>query len=201
MLKRKQVKTKELILQNSFILFLEKGYKEVSLNEILKKCEISKGAFYHHYKSKDELYLKVLDRFFFQYFSKQDVDYSDSTLLYKINYFVGTFLSPYKEIGVILKSNQVSAYFRFLFQAVNNYSEIRARVNKHFYTKGYYIYQIIEIAKKNNEVKENIDTKTMARQILSTIVGVLILEGINDIENIELRFSEIVDEYYKLIKV
>ena len=194
------MKTKELILQNSFALFIEKGYKEVSLNEILKKCEISKGAFYHHYRSKDELYLKVLDRFFFQYFSKQDVDYTDSTLFYKINYFIGTFLNPYKEIAVILNSNQVSAYFRFLFQAVNNFPEIRVRVNRHFYTKGYYIYQIIEIAKRNKEVKQSIDSKITARQILSTIIGVLILEGINDIENIEIRFKEIVEEYYKLIK-
>jgi len=192
--------TKELILQNSFVLFLEKGYKEVSLNEIVKTCNISKGALYHHYKSKDDLYVKVLDRFFFSYFKKQDVDYSDSTIQYKTKYFIDTFIHPYKEVAVVLQEKQVSAYFRFLFQAVNNFPEIRKRVNKHFYTKGYYIYQIIEIAKKNNEVKQSIDSKTIARQILSTIIGVLILEGINDVKNIEIRFTEIIEEYHKLIQ-
>lgn len=191
--------TREIILQNSFVLFLEKGFKEVSLNEIVRKCNLSKGGFYHHFKSKDELYINVLDRFFFSYFSKQDVDYSNSTLKYKIDYFINTFLQPYKEIAVLLGEKQVSAYFRFLFQAVNTFPEIRVRVNKHFYTKGYYIFQIIEMAKETNEVSKNINSKTTARQILSTIIGVLILEGINDIGNIEKRFSEIVDEYFKLL--
>ena len=192
--------TKEIILEKSFQLFLEKGYKEVSLNEILKECGVSKGAFYHHYKSKDELYVKVLDRFFFSYFSKQDVDYTDNTLKNKITYFIDTFLHPYREIATLLNQKHVSAYFRFLFQAVNTFPEIRARVNRHFYTKGYYIYQVINIAKQNNEIKECIDSKLVSRQILSTIIGVLVLEGINDIANIELRFKEIVDEYFKLLK-
>ncbi len=191
---------KEIILQKSFKLFLERGYKEVSLNEILKECGVSKGAFYHHYKSKDELYVKVLDRFFFSYFSKQDVDYSSNTVKYKIDYFIDTFLHPYREIATLLDQKHVSAYFRFLFQAVNTFPEIRYRVNRHFYTKGYYIYQIIEIAKHNNEIAKSINSKLVARQILSTIIGVLVLEGINDIANIESRFKEIVDEYFKLLK-
>ena len=191
--------TKEVIIEKSFQLFLEKGYKEVSLNEILKECGVSKGAFYHHYKSKEELYVKVLDRFFFSYFSKQDVDYSNNTLKYKVSYFIDTFLHPYREIASLLNQKHVSAYFRFLFQAVNTFPEIRARVNRHFYTKGYYIYQVINIAKQNNEIKESIDSKLVSRQILSTIIGVLVLEGINDIANVETRFKEIVDEYFKLL--
>ena len=192
--------TKELIIKQSFNLFLKKGYKEVSLNEILKVCEVSKGAFYHYYKSKDELYSDVLDRFFFSYFNKQDVDYSDKLLKDKITYFIEMFLSPYREIANLLGEKQVSAYFRFLFQTVNSFPEIRLKVNRHFYIKGYYIFQIIEIAKKNGEVKDSINSKLVARQILSTIVGVLVLEGINDISNIENRFDEMVDEYFKLLK-
>ena len=191
--------TKELILQNSFILFLERGVKEVSLNEIVKECKVSKGAFYHHYKSKEELYIEVLNRFFFSYFSKQDVDYSNSTLKYKIDNFINTFILPYREVANLLGKNEVSAYFRFLFQAVNTFPEIRKRVNKHFYTKGYYIYQVIKIAKQNNEVSSSINSKIVARQMLSTIIGVLVLEGINDITTIEIRFKEIVDEYLILL--
>lgn len=182
-------------------MFLAKGYKEVTLNEILKECGVSKGAFYHHYKSKDELYITVLDRFFFSYFSKQDVDYSSNTIEFKVTYLVDTFLKPYREVAALLGEKHLSAYFRFLFQAVNTFPEIRSRVNKHFYTKGYYIYQIINLAKRNNEIKQDIDSKLVARQILSTIIGVLVLEGIYDISNIELRFKEVVDEYFKLLKI
>ncbi len=194
------MKTKELIIQKSFILFLQKGYKEVSLNEILTNCGISKGAFYHHYKSKDELYTEVLNRFFFSYFNKQDVDYSNATLQFKIKYFINTFLEPYTEISALFNHNHLSAYFRFLFQAVNTYPEIRAKVNRHFYTKGYYLFQIIEQAKQNNEIRKDVDSKVIARQILSTIIGVSVLEGIYDISKVRIRFDEIVKEYCKLLK-
>ena len=49
------METRELIIQKSFILFLKHGIKEVSINEIIKSCSLSKGAFYHHFKGKQDL--------------------------------------------------------------------------------------------------------------------------------------------------
>jgi len=193
--------TKELIIQKGFLLFLEKGYKEVSLNEILKKCNVSKGAFYHYYKSKDELYLEVLNRFFFSYFKKQDVDYSNAPLEFKVRFLVDTFLMPYSEIATLLKQNHISAYFRFLFQAINTYPEIRNKVNKHFYIKGYYLFQIIEQSKRKGEIKTKIDSRAIARQLLSTIVGVSVLEGIYDVNKVRERFNEVISEYCNLLKI
>lgn len=36
-------------------LFKEKGYKNVSVDEIVQACNSSKGSFYHHFKSKAEI--------------------------------------------------------------------------------------------------------------------------------------------------
>ena len=192
--------TKILIIEKSFVLFLKKGLKEASLNDILSTCGVSKGAFYHHYKSKDELIIEVLNRFFFSYFKKQDVDYSNNTFEDKISTLIKAFIEPYNEIAILLGEKHISAYFRFLFQVVNLYPNIRYRVNKHFYTKGYYLYQIIEQAKLSGEIKVEVDSKNIARQLLSTIIGVLVLEGIYDIRKINIRFEQIISEYIKLIK-
>jgi len=194
------IETKERILEKSFVLFLQRGYKEVSLNEIIRECEISKGAFYHHFESKEELYLEVLHRFFFSYFKKQDADYSDTSLESKLISFAETFVGPIIEISKLINSKQMNAYYRFLFQAVNSFPEIQQKVSKHFYIKGYYLNQIVEQAKANGEVKANLDSKTSARQVLASIVGVSVLEGINDIDEVEKRYHQILNEYYKLIK-
>jgi len=37
-------------------MFMERGYADVSLNDILKPIGITKGGFYHYFKSKDELF-------------------------------------------------------------------------------------------------------------------------------------------------
>ena len=194
------IETKERILEKSFILFLQKGYKEVSLNEIIRECEISKGAFYHHFESKEKLYLDVLQRFFFSYFKKQDADYSDVSLETKLLNFAETFVGPIIEISKLLESKQMNAYFRFLFQAVNTFPEIQQKVSKHFYIKGYYLFQIVEQAKAKGEVKTDFNSKTSARQVLASIVGVSVLEGINDIDEVEKRYHQILSEYYQLIK-
>ena len=47
--------TKQIILETALRLFNEKTYSEVTVDEIIKEAGTSKGAFYHHFKSKDDL--------------------------------------------------------------------------------------------------------------------------------------------------
>lgn len=53
--------TKSLMIDTATKLFQQKGYKGVGLNEILKACNISKGALYHHFPNgKEELLIACL---------------------------------------------------------------------------------------------------------------------------------------------
>lgn len=53
--------TKSLIIDISTSLFQQKGYVAVGLNEILKACNLSKGALYHHFPNgKEELLIACL---------------------------------------------------------------------------------------------------------------------------------------------
>ena len=45
----------ERILQTSYTLFQERGYTEVTVNDICEACGISKPTFYHYVGSKDEI--------------------------------------------------------------------------------------------------------------------------------------------------
>ena len=52
--------TKQLIIEESFKLFYENGFSKTSISEIMSRTGLSKGAFYHHFKSKHELGKKVI---------------------------------------------------------------------------------------------------------------------------------------------
>ncbi|SRR5690554_3330202 len=54
---------KEKIVQSSLRLFSEKGFHGVTVNAIVEHCGTSKGGFYHHFKSKDELLYVIHDTF------------------------------------------------------------------------------------------------------------------------------------------
>ncbi len=57
----RSVQTQELILKFARQLFAEQGFEHTSVNQICRNAGISKGAFYHHFCSKDELFLRLLD--------------------------------------------------------------------------------------------------------------------------------------------
>lgn len=54
-------KTKEQILSVSAKLFLEKGYDKTSIQDIIDALGMSKGAIYHHFKSKEEILDGVME--------------------------------------------------------------------------------------------------------------------------------------------
>jgi len=51
----KKEERKKEIMDTSLRLFLTKGFEETSIQNIIDEISISKGGFYHHYKSKNEL--------------------------------------------------------------------------------------------------------------------------------------------------
>ncbi|WP_405247096.1 MULTISPECIES: TetR/AcrR family transcriptional regulator [unclassified Cellulophaga] len=58
--KQKSEFTKQLILEESFRLFYSNGFKSTSVDKVMLATKLTKGAFYHHYKNKQELGLAVI---------------------------------------------------------------------------------------------------------------------------------------------
>lgn len=54
--------TKEKIIHASIKLFLEKGYEQTSVQDILDEIPLSKGGLYHHFKSKEEILEAVMQK-------------------------------------------------------------------------------------------------------------------------------------------
>ncbi|WP_028782906.1 TetR/AcrR family transcriptional regulator [Thalassobacillus devorans] len=54
---------RETILKTSLELFEQKGFHGVTVNQIVAASNTSKGGFYHHFQSKDELLFVIHDTF------------------------------------------------------------------------------------------------------------------------------------------
>lgn len=52
---------KNNLLEAATTIFAEKGYKNASVDEIVEKAETAKGTFYYHFKSKEDLFLSLID--------------------------------------------------------------------------------------------------------------------------------------------
>ena len=55
--------SKELIISSAEKLFFEKGFDKVSMRDISEEAKLSKGAIYHHYKSKEEIIKEIINKY------------------------------------------------------------------------------------------------------------------------------------------
>lgn len=55
--------TREIIVTTALKLFLTYGYEGTSVRMILKEANVVTGSFYHFFKSKEELFEEVINRF------------------------------------------------------------------------------------------------------------------------------------------
>ncbi len=56
--------TREFIIDEAYKLFLNHSYEAVSISLISEAIGLTKGALYHHFKNKEELYRAVIDKHF-----------------------------------------------------------------------------------------------------------------------------------------
>jgi AcrR family transcriptional regulator len=60
-MQQRSEETRSRILESAIKLFSERGFNAASVDDICAEAEISKGAFYHHFESKQALFLALLD--------------------------------------------------------------------------------------------------------------------------------------------
>lgn len=55
--------TKQRLITAGLRLLLERGYHAVGVQELLTQTDIPKGSFYHHFESKEDFALQVIDAY------------------------------------------------------------------------------------------------------------------------------------------
>lgn len=55
--------SRKKILEVAEKLFLEKGYDDTSISDIVKELGMTKGVIYHHFKSKQNIFETVLEAY------------------------------------------------------------------------------------------------------------------------------------------
>ena len=67
MKKEYQNDKKDLIMASALRVMTEKGYYGSTMDDIVLDSKMSKGAIYHYYKSKKEVYLGVIESLEYKY--------------------------------------------------------------------------------------------------------------------------------------
>jgi TetR/AcrR family transcriptional regulator, transcriptional repressor for nem operon len=76
---KKSQETRRQILQTAFELIYSKGYQTTSVDEIIARTKVTKGAFYYHFRTKDEMGLAILNELLRPTFTAQFIEPLESS--------------------------------------------------------------------------------------------------------------------------
>lgn len=191
--------TKEFIIDEAFKLFLQRSYEAVSISDISQAIGLTKGALYHHFKNKEELFISVIDKYF------------------RIVAFDAEIESLTLEAFIQLSIKQTEKIFRSLFQHSNTFSPINylsliADAFRHYpgfaENQGNFINgeiektaQVLKNAISSGEIRNDIDPALVANNFFAINMGLAgnVMRNISIEDAIELLKKQ-TSEFYKLMK-
>ncbi len=166
--------TKQHIIQKAFALFMTTGYAEVSMSMLLKATGLSKGGFYHHFESKEQLFEEVVDQFFFGVAS--DVQFNPSpakSFLENIDDFLGQKEAAFTMFAAYLGVEHSELnFFLFIMQAIRFVPGVRQKVDLFIYREKQQLEKILELAAANGELKPGVEPRKIAEMFMLLFDGI-----------------------------
>jgi|AntAceMinimDraft_15_1070371.scaffolds.fasta_scaffold00107_29 AcrR family transcriptional regulator len=168
---------KEHILRTSLLLFLQKSYKEVTMREIVEKTALSKGAFYHYFSSKEQLFKEIV----LMFFSMGAMDYS-SFPIKSLKRFIDEYLKRIDQsfvqinqmMGNESKGDVSFNFFFIMFDAMKRFPEMMILEEQQYKNDLKVWESVINEAKAVGEIYSSTSNKEIANLFLYCTDGVFI---------------------------
>ena len=165
--------TRQQILRAAERCFAERGYDATSVMLICEHAGVSKGAFYHHFESKQEVFLKLMQRWL-DMLETQLTAFRDQA---------GTaregLLSMAGLVGEVLElgAPQLPIYLEFWAQATRDREIWQATIQPFQHYLAFFT-EMIAAGMESGDFRA-IDAERAARTILSMAIG-LLFQGLLD---------------------
>ena len=170
--------TRKRILDTAQKLILSHGYSGTSVDLLIRQLGMTKGAFFHHFKSKNELARTLIQRYsdegvtLFQSALTRATTYSDDPLQQLL-----ILIRQYEEIFEGLNEPYdgcLLAAYAYEFHQFDE--EIRGLVNIEFEVSRKVMTRLLKASAKKYPPRREVDLKSLADGFMSLFEGAFILE-------------------------
>ncbi|PMR68474.1 TetR/AcrR family transcriptional regulator [Halomonas heilongjiangensis] len=95
--------TKERLLEAGLAMLLENGYNHLGIQALLEATGTPKGSFYHHFRSKEDFALQVIDRYMEEVHHGLDLSLGNASLppLERVRRFFELSQEKYRQEGYL----------------------------------------------------------------------------------------------------
>jgi len=191
--------TKDFIIDEAFKLFLNHSYEAVSISDISKVIGFTKGALYHHFKNKEELFKSVIDKYI--YLPEITADFETISLF---DFIQLSMAQTEKVIRTIFSCSLVFApidYMSLFSDAFRHYPGFAESVGVFFNNEIEKTRIVLENTIKTGEIRDDINPSIIATNFISIHMGLagnlVRNSSIDDAINL---LNQQMLEFYKLLK-
>lgn len=179
--------TREHILKVAFSLFLRKSYKEVTMAELVEKSGMSKGAFYHYFESKEQLFFESLNQSFSSFIPDFTKFSKDSLYEFYHQYilFFNKTLNTFKSWENDSDSDLTANYYWLIFDALKIFPNFQEKLLEEEQNELKAWTEVIALARKNKEINSNMNDEQIAKVFIYTNDGVAIRGMLKKVSNDE----------------
>lgn len=165
-----KLSSRDKLLESAATLFLEKGYDAISVNDICKYAEVSKGSFYHYFETKQVLFLTLMENWssnLMQSILSEpiSVDSNLKDVLVEMPYHFDTAFAVIPKGFPILVD--------FWRQAMSDPSLWKTAVEPYRYFTGFFM-RIVETGQSNGSIRKDVDSEVLARLLVAVAMGYLL---------------------------
>jgi TetR/AcrR family transcriptional regulator, transcriptional repressor for nem operon len=197
--------TKDHISKIAFRLFLLKNFKEVTMQDIVKETGLSKGAFYHYFKSKEEVFEEVVNKYYlaeefnsYDHFDQSSLQHFCRDYLAHTHLFIQHIISAVEINGAVPETLN---YFNLLFDALNRLPDFREKTLQMQLAELARWQQVVEHAQASGEIRPEVASRAIAQLFLYTVDSTFIhciMEG--DFRKGETELKFLWDNLYQLLR-
>ena len=193
--------TKEHILNVCTALFLEKGFKEVTMKEIVEKTGMSKGAIYHYFTGKEQLFLEVINITITSVFD----NHLSKTNKVSLHQFYHDFVGQITESTFLKneKGNKISLnYFSLIFDVLKLFPSFQNKIFEYQQIQLNFWTNIISSARANGEINSPMKDEHIAQMFIHSSDGAVMYNIFINSSNEETRdyLLGIWDSFYAVLK-
>ena len=159
--------TKNQILEAALRVFVKSGFSKTTMDDIVNESGLSKGAIYHHYGSKKELFLALIDyweNYFFKNIINKDLTNNNpDELLRDITL----------DVIKAFKSSKHIFLAELEFWSLSNHDlDVRKRTTE-LYSKLIVLFRNIISKGVSSGLYKNIDLDVAALSVMTSLQGVI----------------------------
>jgi len=173
--KERKKSTINKILKSATDCFEKKGYQNTLVDDICRKAGITKGGFYHHFKSKQDLFLRLLNDWIIKVSTRVDISEFESDDIYNVLISIPKKLQPAFEET----KSQLPLFLEIYLKAIKDRRLKRVVLKSMNLYMDFFSYIINECMKRG--VIKKVNPEEVSKILFALTIG-LLMQGLMDPE-------------------